>query len=49
MNAKKVCVHWGTYKSELVMSYSMRLFDNLGQKDIRYAVNEGTDSCYLFL
>lgn len=46
MNAKNVCVHWGICMSELVLSDSMRLFDNLDQKDVQYAVNEGTDLCY---
>lgn len=33
-NEYRKCEHWGIYKSELVMSHSMRLFENLDQKDI---------------
>jgi len=46
---QKMSVHQGIYKSDLVMFHSMRLFDNLGQKDIWYAANESTDLCYFFL
>lgn len=47
-NECKKCVYWGIYKSELVMFHNMRLFDNLDQKVILHAANEGTDSCYFF-